>query len=64
MRKFLTALTALSALSLLTLSPAEAFNDGCYREGMSGYHWYRFCAGFHHLYPHHRVCRNGRCWYH
>jgi hypothetical protein len=36
---------------------------GCYRLGETGYHWYPFCLGPRWLYPHHRVCRHGYCWY-
>jgi len=63
MRKLLFAITAVSTLAVLAPLPAEAFNRGCYRMGETGYHWYRFCAGFNFMYPHHRVCRHGHCWY-
>lgn len=36
---------------------------GCYRMGLSGYRWYRYCAGPYWLYPHRRVCRHHHCWY-
>lgn len=36
---------------------------GCYRLGLSGYHWYRWCIGPSWLYPHRRICRHGYCWY-
>jgi hypothetical protein len=36
---------------------------GCYRLGEAGYRWYSACFGPGWLYPHHRVCRNGYCWY-
>ncbi|MBO0753198.1 MAG: hypothetical protein J2P53_13860 [Bradyrhizobiaceae bacterium] len=36
---------------------------GCYRLGEYGYRWYPFCIGPRWLYPHHRVCRHGYCWY-
>jgi hypothetical protein len=36
---------------------------GCYRFGEAGYTWYPFCVGPGWLYPHHRVCRHGYCWY-
>ena len=62
MRKFLITLTALASLAMIGSAPAQAFNGGCYRVGLTGYHWYRFCAGPHFLYPHHRVCHNGHCW--
>ncbi len=43
------------------IDPVEKI--GCYRLGETGYHWYRFCFGPSFLYPHHRVCRRGACWY-
>jgi hypothetical protein len=36
---------------------------GCYRLGETGYHWYYFCLGPHFLYPHHRICHHGYCYY-
>jgi len=36
---------------------------GCYRLGETGYHWYNFCLGPRFIYPHHRVCRRGYCYY-
>jgi opacity protein-like surface antigen len=58
----LMAITA-AALTLATAGAAEA---GCYRMGLSGYHWYRFCVGPRFLYPHHRQCegrgRYRHCW--
>ena len=54
--------TALSAAAPLA-ADAQGFNDGCYRLGFTGYHWYRFCLGPDFIYPHQRVCRNGSCWY-
>jgi hypothetical protein len=62
MRKFTLLIAALAGLSISTLSPGIA-EAGCYRLGLTGYHWYRFCLGPHDLYPHHRVCRHGHCWY-
>jgi len=47
MRKFLITLTALASLAMIGSAPAQAFNGGCYRVGLTGYHWYRFCAGPH-----------------
>jgi CHAD domain-containing protein len=41
-------------------SVAEA---GCYRLGETGYHWYHSCWEPRLIYPHHRVCRRGYCWY-
>jgi hypothetical protein len=54
-------LAAAAALSVVALS-SEA-DAGCYRVGPTGYHWYRYCVGPAFLYPHQRVCHNGRCWY-
>jgi hypothetical protein len=49
------------------LAPADATAPiekvGCYRLGETGYHWYHSCFGPWWLYPHHRVCRHGACWY-
>jgi len=36
---------------------------GCYRLGETGYHWYGFCLGPRFLYPHHRICHHGYCYY-
>jgi hypothetical protein len=44
-----------------SLSPIE--QAGCYRLGETGYHWYHWCVGPHFLYPHHRVCHHGECYY-
>jgi hypothetical protein len=50
-------------------TPAESTSTipvasyGCYRLGEYGYRWYPFCVGPSWLYPHHRVCRHGYCWY-
>jgi hypothetical protein len=46
-----------------TIVSGEA-QAGCYRVGLSGYHWYHSCFGPHFMYPHHRVCsRHGYCHY-
>jgi hypothetical protein len=52
------------ALTLLTcaLVSGEA-QAGCYRMGLGGYHWYHSCVGPRFMYPHHRICRHGHCWY-
>jgi hypothetical protein len=61
MKKLALAIAASAALSSMAISPASA---GCYRLGLSGYHWYGFCAGPSFIYPHQRVCNhNGYCWY-
>ena len=63
MSKF-AMLIASAAMLWAALAPTEAA-AGCYRLGLTGYHWYRFCAGPRFVYPHHRVCnRYGYCWYH
>ena len=61
MRK-LAGLFAATAVLIMAFWPTTA-DAGCYRLGETGYHWYRFCAGPAFLYPHHRVCRHGHCWY-
>jgi len=52
----------MATLSAVALTPTTA-DAGCYRLGVTGYHWYHFCAGPPVLYPHERVCRHGHCWY-
>jgi hypothetical protein len=47
---------------IVALWPTAA-DAGCYRLGLSGYHWYGSCFGPAFLYPHQRVCRHGHCWY-
>ncbi len=64
MRKsFLTA----AAAAMLIVAGSGAAEAGCYRMGLSGYHWYRDCIGPGFLYPHQRYChwRHGErfCWY-
>jgi hypothetical protein len=61
MRK-VTILAAAAALLAVGLASTEA-SAGCYRWGETGYHWYGFCFGPSFIYPHHRVCHHGRCWY-
>jgi hypothetical protein len=61
MRKLVLLTAAVAAMSSMAISPASA---GCYRMGLSGYHWYRSCVGPRVLYPHRRHCnRYGHCWY-
>jgi opacity protein-like surface antigen len=62
MRKFIMLAAAAASLSAAALAPSAA-EAGCYRLGVTGYHWYRFCAGPSFIYPHQRVCRHGYCWY-
>ncbi len=62
MRKLTLLVAAAAALSAVALSPTEA-GAGCYRLGLTGYHWYHFCAGPAFIYPHQRVCRHDYCWY-
>ena len=60
MRKLALFAAIAAILSVGGVTNAEA---GCYRMGETGYHWYRYCWGPSFIYPHHRVCRHGRCWY-
>jgi hypothetical protein len=60
LKKALIALVAVVAFGLTT-STADA---RCARWGETGYHYYRSCWGPSFLYPHHRRCHNGLCWYH
>jgi hypothetical protein len=62
MRKLALLVAAAATLSAVALLPTEA-DAGCYRLGLTGYHWYRSCVGPRVLYPHRRVCRHGHCWY-
>jgi len=62
MRK-LTKHVAAAAIVSAAVLLSTAADAGCYRLGETGYHWYGFCFGPSFLYPHHRVCRNGGCWY-
>ena len=61
MRKLALLVAAAVTLLAAALSATEA-DAGCFRLGLTGYHWYHFCAGPALIYPHHRVCRNGNCW--
>jgi hypothetical protein len=62
MRGFSIFAAGAAMLSAVVLAPSAA-DAGCYRLGMSGYHWYHYCAGPSFIYPHRRVCHNGYCWY-
>jgi hypothetical protein len=62
MRKVALVAAAVVTLTASALISTEA-SAGCYRVGETGYHWYNFCFGPHFMYPHHRVCRNGYCWF-
>jgi hypothetical protein len=62
LRKLTLPIAALAALTISALTPISA-EAGCYRLGLSGYHWYSECIGPHFMYPHRRVCRYGHCWY-
>jgi len=62
MRKLTMLVAAMATLSAVALAPTVA-DAGCYRLGLTGYHWYHFCVGPPALYPHQRVCQNGHCWY-
>jgi hypothetical protein len=54
---------AIGGAVLCAAVPTPSHAAGCYRLGETGYHWYPFCLGPTWLYPHHRVCRHGYCWY-
>ena len=62
MRKLvlLAAVAAILSGGIMLPSAAEA---GCFRLGETGYHWYRYCWGPPFMYPHHRACRRGYCWF-
>jgi hypothetical protein len=62
MRKLALLIAVTSTFFAFAMIPANA-EGGCYRMGLSGYHWYGFCVGPNFLYPHERVCRHGHCWY-
>jgi hypothetical protein len=62
MRRFALFAAAAAILSVGVVLPSSA-EAGCYRIGETGYHWYRVCWGPGFIYPHHRVCRHGVCWY-
>jgi hypothetical protein len=38
-------------------------SSGCYRLGVTGYHWYRTCIGPPVIYQHRRYCGHGQCYY-
>ncbi|MGA2258612.1 MAG: hypothetical protein ABSG53_28435 [Thermoguttaceae bacterium] len=64
MRKLIIMIVAaVATLSGAAMLPTEADAAGCYRVGLSGYHWYGFCAGPRFLYPHRRICQHGHCYY-
>jgi hypothetical protein len=50
MRKLALLVAATATLSAVALAPTTA-DAGCYRLGLTGYHWYRF-AGPGFIYPH------------
>ncbi len=62
MRKLSMLFTFLAVTSVAAMAPAAA-QAGCYRLGETGYHWYHSCVGPSFVYPHHKVCRHGHCWY-
>ncbi|MGT2501100.1 hypothetical protein ACVOMS_10305 [Bradyrhizobium guangxiense] len=62
MRKFAMFAAVAGIVAIGAVAPTSAM-AGCYRLGETGYHWYRSCWGPHWIYPHHRVCRRGHCWY-
>ncbi len=62
MRKYALFAAVAAIVAVGAVAPTSAM-AGCYRFGETGYHWYRSCWGPHWIYPHHRVCRRGYCWY-
>ena len=62
MRRFALFAAVAAILSVGAVLPSNA-EAGCFRMGETGYHWYRYCWGPRWIYPHHRVCRHGYCWY-
>lgn len=62
MRRFALYAAVAAILSVGAVLPSNA-EAGCIRLGETGYHWYRYCWGPRWIYPHHRVCRHGYCWY-
>jgi hypothetical protein len=62
MRRFALFAVVAAILSIGTVLPSNA-GAGCFRMGETGYHRYSYCWGPSFIYPHHRVCRHGRCWY-
>jgi hypothetical protein len=70
MRKITLLAAVVATLSAAAILPGNAqqlvvqgWNGGCYRLGMTGYHWYDFCVGPNFLYPHKHVCDHGNCNY-
>jgi hypothetical protein len=63
MRKLVAIAVGGAVLCAVAVLPTTSHAAGCYRLGETGYHWYDFCLGPTWLYPHHRVCRHGHCWY-
>jgi opacity protein-like surface antigen len=45
MRKLVILAAAAASLSIAALAPTAADASGCYRLGLTGYHWYGFCGG-------------------
>ncbi len=62
MRRYTLLAAVAVSLSTLAMAPSKV-EASCYRAGLGGYHWYDACFGPRFLYPHHRVCRHGHCWY-
>jgi hypothetical protein len=61
--KSLKCAVVAAILGAAALCGSGAAQAGCYRLGETGYHHYGSCIGPSFLYPHHRVCHHGRCWY-
>jgi hypothetical protein len=63
MHKLVVMAVGGAVLCAAAVLPTTSYAAGCYRLGETGYHSYDFCFGPTWLYPHHRVCRHGECWY-
>lgn len=61
--KSLKSVIVAAILGSAALCASSAAQAGCYRMGETGYHYYGFCLGPSFMYPHHRVCHHGSCWY-
>ena len=58
-----SALPAAPAIGPTLTAASSLEKAGCYRLGETGYHWYRWCVGPTWVYPHHRACHHGECYY-
>lgn len=62
MKNLKKAVVAAAAIVFLCLTSTGA-EARCARWGETGYHYYRSCWGPSFLYPHHRRCHHGHCYY-